>query len=132
MCTFRLEGSFCTICRNVTEKSNCTDNLDHFTDGNTDKEEAKVQEDEDVTFHSASTISELNFSIKELAPTMSPFKFQLQSAVDLVAPSTERYLKRKLDSCVEAITDFLCESIAPDQGKEVKKRLLESSQEKKQ
>ena len=41
--------------------------------------------------------------------------------MDLVAPSTERHLKRKLDSCVEAVTDFLCESIAPGQGKEVKK-----------
>ena len=95
--------------------------MDDFTDGNTDIEEAEVQEDEDVTFHSASTISELNSSIKELASTISPFTFQSQSAVDLVAPSTERYLKRKLDSCVEAVTDFLCESIASGQGKEVKK-----------
>ena len=54
-------GQLCTICRNVTENSNCTDNLDDFTDGNTDKEETEVQEDEDVTFHSASTISESKF-----------------------------------------------------------------------
>ena len=123
---FPVGGQLCTICRNVPEKSNCTNKL---ADGNTDIEEAEVQEDEDVTFHSASTVSELNSSIKDLAPAISPFKFQLRSAVDLVAPSTERYLKRKLDSCVKAVTDFLCESIAPGQGKEVKKRLLESSQE---
>ena len=93
---FPVGGQLCTICRNVTEKSNCTNKL---ADGNTDIEEAEVQEDEDVTFHSASTVSELNSSIKELAPAISPFKFQLRSAVELVVPSTVRYLKRKLDSC---------------------------------
>ena len=95
---FPVGGQLCTICRNVTEVSNCTDNLDDFTDGNTDIEEAEVQEDEDVAFHSASTVSKFkNSSIKKLATTISQFKLRLQSAVDLVAPSTERYLKRKLD-----------------------------------
>ena len=73
---FPVGGQLCTIRRNVTEKSNCTDNLGDFTDGNTDIEEAEAQKDEDVTFRSASTISELNSSIKELAPAISPFKFQ--------------------------------------------------------
>ena len=41
---FPVGGQLCTICRNVTEKSNCTDNLDDFTDGNTDIKEAEVQE----------------------------------------------------------------------------------------
>ena len=129
MCTFQLEGSFVQYAQTLLKRVIVLIIWMILQDGNTDIEEAEVQEDEDVTFHSASTISELNSSIKELAPTISPFKFQLQSAVDLVAPSTERYLKRKLDSCVEVVTDFLRESIAPGQGKEVKKRLLESSQE---
>ena len=59
---FPVGGQLCTICRNVTEKSNCTDNLDDFTDRNADIEEAEVQEDEDVTFHSAKIVDQFGCS----------------------------------------------------------------------
>ena len=54
------------------------------------------------------------------------------SLVDTAASSTQRYLKRKLDTCVQAVTDFLCEAIVPGQGTEIKKRLVELIQEDKQ
>ena len=41
-------------------------------------------------------------------------------------------MKRKLDTCVQAVTDFLCKSVAPGQGEEIKKQLVESVQEDKQ
>ena len=46
-------------------------------------------DDNDEFFQSAATISDLNSSIKEIAPTISPIKFQLRSPVDTVASSTE-------------------------------------------
>ena len=118
---FPVGGQLCTTCRNIEEKRHSCDEVD-------DQE----SDDSGECFQSAATISDLNSSIKEIAPTISPFKFQLRSPVNTVASSTQRYLKRKLDICVQAVTDFLCESVAPGQGEEIKKRLVASAQEGKQ
>ena len=119
---FPVGGQLCTTCRNIEERKLSVDHVD----------DAGHQEEADDSFQSAPSVSDLNSSIKDIAPTISPFKYQLRSPVEDVALSTQRYLKRKVDSCVQAVTDYLCESIAPGQGQEIKKRLIESTQEDKQ
>ena len=59
---FPVGGQLCATCRNASEKVDGVDDLDTFTDGD--------QEDEDVSYQSASTISNLNSSIKEIAPAI--------------------------------------------------------------
>ena len=117
---FSVGGQLCTTCRNIDERK-------HFSDDYDDQE----NDDNDECFQSAVTISDLNSSIKEITPTISPFKFQLQSPV---ASSTQRYLKlkRNLDMWTKAVTDFLCKSVAPEQREDIKKQLVESAQEDKQ
>ena len=119
---FPVGGQLCTTCRNIEERKLSVDHVD----------DAGHQEEADDSFQSAPSVSDLNSSIKDIAPTISPFKYQLRSPVEDVALSTQRYLKRKIDSCVQAVTDYLCESIATGQGQEIKKRLIESTQEDKQ
>ena len=73
-----------------------------------------------------------NSSIKDIAPAISPFKYQLRSPVEDVPLSTQSYLTKKINSFTQAVKDYLCESIAPGQGQEIKKRLIESIQEERQ
>ena len=99
--------------------------LDNVDDQN-DQEKRAV----DDSFQSAASVTDLNSSIKDIAPTLSPY--QLRSPAEDVALSTQRHLKRKINSCVQAVTDCLCESIAPGQGQEIKKRLIKSTQDDRQ
>ena len=105
---FPVGGQLCTICRNVTENSNCTDNLDDFTDGNTDIEEAEVQEDEDVTFHSAKIVDQFGCS-RYLVEKSRQLK--AQNSVWGNSEHSSPAHRMKLDmSKVEHFLDFLFEN----------------------
>ena len=81
---FPVGGQLCTTCRNIDERKLSVDHVD----------DAGHQEEADDSFQSAPSVSDLNSSIKDIAPTISPFKYQLRSPVEDVALSTQRYLKR--------------------------------------
>ena len=59
---FPVGGQLCITCQNIEEREHSSDDYD-------DQE----NDDNDEFFQSAATISDLNTSVKETAPTVSPF-----------------------------------------------------------
>ena len=60
--------------------------------------------------------------------SVSPIKFQLRTPIDGAAENTAKFLERKLNQCIEAVTDYFCEMLVPGQGSAVKRSLLATSE----
>ena len=60
--------------------------------------------------------------------SVNPIEFQLRTPIDETAEDATRFLKRKLNQCIEAVIDYFCELLAPGQGSAVKKSSLAASE----
>ena len=105
----------CTVCRNKLEKN---------------KDDESDSELADPSFSvtpgaTVATLPEVNESIQRLCEYVSPVKYQLRTPVAEMSSSAKRKMKRKLVKCINAATEFFCEAMAPGQGLELKKALLD-------
>ena len=87
----------CTVCRNKLKK-------------NKDDEESD-SELADPSFSvtpgaTVATLPEANESIQRLCEYVSPVEYQLRTPVAEMSSSTKRKMKRKLEKCINAATDF--------------------------
>ena len=67
------------------------------------------------------------FSIDE---SIGPIKYQLQIPVEETSENTIKSFKRKFSQCINASTDFICDSLAPGEGEEFKNLLLSDRNKK--
>ena len=90
-------------------------------------------EADDLSFSVSETnqsLPEMNETISSLNDSVSPVKFQLRTPIDDASDNTARSLKRKIEQCINAATNYFCEMLAPGQGSAVKRSLLTTSEAK--
>ena len=106
---------FCTVCRNKLEKNKNDESDSELADPSCSVTPGAT----------VATLPEVNESIQRLCEYVSPVKYQLRTPVAEMSSSTKRKMKRKLEKCINAATDLFCEAMAPGQGLELKKALLD-------
>ena len=77
------------------------------------------------------SLPEINETISSLDDSVSPVKFRLRTPTDDASENTARSLKRKIEQCINAATNYFCEMLAPGQSSAVKRSSLTTSEAKK-
>ena len=87
---------FCTVCRNKLEKNKNDESDSELADPSCSVTPGAT----------VATLPEVNESIQRLCEYVSPVKYQLRTPVAEMSSSTKRKMKRKLEKCINAATDF--------------------------
>ena len=131
-CHLPVGYKLCTTCRKKTSAE-----IEH---GKDDKDHAEEDTDcyfslEDVTDSEYRSIcyskDSFNMTISSTDESVSPIKYQLRTPVEEASENTVKSLKRKFSQCISASTDFICDSLAPGQGEELKNLMLSDGNKKK-
>ena len=101
-----------------------------------DEEEVTIDAEDpndtqDLDFNeSVNSLEEIDEAVSVFGVTVSPIKYQLRTELDHASEKTVQKLKRKVNQCLSATTDFIYEAIVSGQGKKVKELLMDNEDKK--